>query len=291
MHICFVTYNKEINLTTDDRAAAAWLQAAGIAVTAVCWEDEGVSWNSFDAVIIRSTWNYYLRIREFNEWLNKLIQLDCLVLNPVSVIRLNQNKKYLADFFETGKNIPAFKYFAKNSSADISKTLLENHWDKAVIKPAVSGGAYNTWIASESTAVSDSARLNELLKNGEYIVQKFVNEILTEGEISLIFFNKFFSHAILKKPKTGDFRVQTDYGGTSVDFYPGKKIIADAAAFLLHIREPLLYARVDGVIINNDFYLMELELIEPALFFTKNNNAPQNFYRAIVALLKADAAI
>ena len=98
-------------------------------------------------------------------------------------------------------------------------------------------------------------------------------------------------HAIIKRPKTGDFRVQTDYGGTAVDFYPAEKTITNAAAFLSHIREPLLYARVDGVIVNEDFYLMELELIEPALFFTKNNNAPQNFYEALIALLKVDAAI
>ena len=291
MHICFVTYSNQKNLSADDGAAADWLKAAGIAVTPVCWDDENINWKSFDAVIIRSTWNYYLKIKEFNEWLDKLAQLGCLVLNPVSVIRLNQNKKYLVNFSETGKNIPAFKYFPKNSCADISKILLENQWDKAVIKPAVSGGAYNTWIASKSTAAIDSGRLNELLKTGEYIVQKFIEEILTEGELSLIFFNKIFSHAIIKKPKTGDFRVQTDYGGTAVDFYPAEKTIAHAAAFLSHIREPLLYARVDGVIVNNDFYLMELELIEPALFFSKNNNAPQNFYQALIALLKVDAAI
>ena len=95
------------------------------------------------------------------------------MLNPVSVIRLNQNKKYLIKFSETGKNIPAFKYFPQNSCADISKILLGNHWDKAVIKPAVSGGAYNTWIASKSTAAIDSSHLNELLKTGEYIVQEF----------------------------------------------------------------------------------------------------------------------
>lgn len=291
MHICFVTYSKQENLTADDSAAAACLQAAGIFVTAVCWDDENVSWSSFDAVIIRSTWNYYLKIKEFNEWLDKLAQLGCLVLNPVSVIRLNQNKKYLVNFSESGKNIPAFKYFPQNSFVDISKILLENQWNKAVIKPAVSGGAYNTWIASKSTAAIDSARLNELLKTGDHIVQEFIEEILTEGELSLIFFNKVFSHAIIKKPKTGDFRVQTDYGGTATDFYPGEEIIVDAAAFLSHIQEPLLYARVDGVLVNNVFYLMELELIEPALFFTKNNYAPQNFYRALITMLESDSVI
>ncbi|HEY2582103.1 MAG TPA: hypothetical protein VGI43_09855, partial [Mucilaginibacter sp.] len=128
------------------------------------------------------------------------------------------------------------------------------------------------------------ARLNDLLKTGGYLVQKFIEEI-TEGELSLIFFNKVFSHAVVKKPRTGDFRVQKDHGGTVEGFYPGEKTIAEAAAFLLDIKEPLLYARVDGVIINADFYLMELELIEPALFFTKNENAPKNFYRAFTDLL------
>ncbi|HEY2580874.1 MAG TPA: hypothetical protein VGI43_03665, partial [Mucilaginibacter sp.] len=236
MYICFVTDSKQKNLTADDYAAAACLEAAGITVWAACWDGEHVNWESFDAIIIRSTWNYYLKVKEFNQWLDHLARLGCLVLNPVSVIRLNQDKKYLFDFNAAGKNIPALKYLPQNSPADISKILLENNWDKAVIKPAVSGGAYNTWVTSQSTVASDIARLNDLLKTGGYLVQKFIEEI-TECELSLIFFNKVFSHAVLKKPKTGDFRVQKDHGGTVEDFYPDEKTIAEAAAFLLDIQE------------------------------------------------------
>ncbi|HEY4324465.1 MAG TPA: hypothetical protein VGN20_10780 [Mucilaginibacter sp.] len=285
MHICFVTDSKKKDLTADDYAAAACLEAAAITVAAACWDDGNVNWESFDAIIIRSTWNYYLKIDEFNHWLDRLAGLGCLVLNPVSVIRLNQDKKYLLYLSAAGKNIPALKYVPQNSCADISGILKENNWAQAVIKPAVSGGAYNTWVTSQSTAAADGARLNDLLKTGGYLIQKFIEEI-TEGELSLIFFNKVFSHAVLKKPKTGDFRVQKDHGGTVEDFYPSDKTIAEAAAFLLDIQEPLLYARVDGVIINDAFYLMELELIEPALFFTKNKNAPQNFYQALSGLLR-----
>ena len=124
------------------------------------------------------------------------------------------------------------------------------------------------------------------------IVQKFMDEIINEGELSLIFFNKQFSHAISKKPKVGDFRVQQKFGGTAEPVVPDKKIIQQAAELLNSINESLLYARVDGVVAADDkFYLMELELIEPRLSVSSDVKACEKFYEAFLQLLHVNKQV
>ncbi len=110
--------------------------------------------------------------------------------------------------------------------------------------------------------------------------------VVTNGELSLMFFDKKFSHAVIKKAKSGDFRVQAQFGGISEPVFPGEAIVKSAGALLNTIEEPLLYARVDGIIADDgNFYLMELELIEPVLFIWTDENARENFYKALQNLL------
>ena len=102
----------------------------------------------------------------------------------------------------------------------------------------------------------------------------------------MVFFNKKFSHAICKKAKQGDFRVQTQFGGTAEAIQPDEAILIQATDLINSIAEPLLYARVDGVLIDNGrFLLMELELIEPSLSVSSHEKACENFYAALVELL------
>ena len=162
----------------------------------------------------------------------------------------------------------------------------ENKWSKAVVKPAVSGGAYNTWDTAIGTAGSDEMHFSELLKAGNVIVQQFVEEIITNGELSLVFFNKKFSHAICKKAKPGDFRVQTQFGGTAEAIQPANALLKHSLSILNSISEQLLYARVDGVVRDDGkFVLMELELIEPGLSVASNDRACENFYVALEEIL------
>jgi glutathione synthase/RimK-type ligase-like ATP-grasp enzyme len=113
---------------------------------------------------------------------------------------------------------------------------------------------------------NDQQKLDRLVGKADVIVQKFVEEI-NEGEVSLLFFNKKFSHAVLKKARPDDFRVQNDFGGTAELFTPSRELITQGEKIVSSVSEPLLYARVDGVVVRGRFILMELELIEPVLFF------------------------
>jgi hypothetical protein len=116
------------------------------------------------------------------------------------------------------------------------------------------------------------------------MVQRFINEVLTIGEWSLLFFNNEFSHAVIKLPKVGDFRVQEDFGGSSEAAIPPPQLVEDARHILSLIDEPLLFARVDGVEIDGRLCLMELELIEPFLFLGYDPAAPRRLAEAIVSL-------
>jgi len=110
--------------------------------------------------------------------------------------------------------------------------------------------------------------------------------VTTQGEWSLLFFNKQFSHGVLKKPKSDDFRVQNDFGGTAERTEVPLFVREQAEQWLKLIKEPLLYTRVDGVVSNGKFVLMELELIEPVLFLKEDEQAPVRFANEIVKLLK-----
>jgi glutathione synthase/RimK-type ligase-like ATP-grasp enzyme len=285
MHVAFVTYAGLPDLNHDDKIIARYLSEKNIHVTPVLWDDATVDWRTFNVIVLRSMWDYFERPGEFNVWIEKMESLGCLVLNPLSVVRWNSNKRYFDSFLNRGFKLPSYGIYGSDCADSLTEILKSNSWTKAVVKPAISGGAYNTWVTTLETADSDESRFRKLLATGEIIVQKFVDDILTEGELSLIFFNKQFSHAIQKKPKAGDFRVQTQFGGSSVSIDPSKDVMEVATALIESIEEPLLYGRVDGVLTSDgNFLLMELELIEPVLSVFTDHNACEKFYRALMDL-------
>jgi glutathione synthase/RimK-type ligase-like ATP-grasp enzyme len=285
MHIVFVTYKDEPLLFEDDQLIADYLESKNIRVSPIPWDDETIDWTLFDAVVIRSAWDYIHRATEFNLWLERLKTLGVKLFNPISVIQWNQHKSYFVDFSERGILVPSFQYCPAKSKFELSTIIKENGWDKAVVKPAVSAGSFNTWVVEKENLANSQKRFAELLQTNDMIVQEFMKEVLTEGEWSLLFFNKKFSHAIIKKPKSGDFRVQAKFGGSAEPIIADEKIIEQAAKILNSIDEPLLYARVDGLVLNGDFYLMELELIEPVLFVEQGEHACENFYQALLNLV------
>lgn len=288
MQVAFVTYDKFPKLYEDDQLLQHYLMERGMDVIPVCWDNEAVNWQQFDVIVLRSMWDYFERPVEFDRWLDKLAALRCNVLNPLPVVKWNQNKTYFDDFSEKGILLPAYVICTEAETRSLKQILQEKDWTKAVVKPAISGGAYNTWTTDTATAGEDEVRFRELLQQGSMIVQTFVEEVLTQGEMSLIFFNKKFSHAICKKAKHGDFRVQLQFGGTNTPILPDVHILKQAEDLLNSIPEPLLYARVDGVVNKEDkFLLMELELIEPVLFLSTHEKSCEHFYTALTEILNS----
>ncbi len=168
----------------------------------------------------------------------------------------------------------------------ILSSLEEKKWQKMVIKPAVSASAYRTCLFEPKDIHAIEKKFSSVAAECELLVQPFIREVNEHGEISLLFFSRQYSHAVLKVLKTGDFRVQQEHGGVTTAFNADDKLIETAKQILSKIEGDLLYARVDGIIKDGRLLLMELELIEPYLFFDYWKNSIEKFVNDTVEFLK-----
>ncbi|MDZ4707625.1 MAG: hypothetical protein SH818_04415 [Saprospiraceae bacterium] len=282
MHLAFATDRVHPDFAEDDRILVAYLIKRGFIITAAVWDDPLIDWEKFDALIFRSVWDYFIHREQFDHWLEKLASLSIPVFNPLSIVHWNKDKTYFNTLKAKGILIPAYEIIKANSQQNLSELLHHKGWDQAVIKPTISGGAYNTWVTSKAQATEHQMKFELVVAGQDFIVQQFATEIIEDGEWSLIFFNKKFSHAVCKKARVGEFRVQAQYGGQHHPVIPGKVMLEEVEALLNLVEEPLLYARVDGYWDKQfHFNLMELELIEPVLFFDNNPATCDNFYTAL----------
>jgi glutathione synthase/RimK-type ligase-like ATP-grasp enzyme len=280
-HIAFATSADYPELTPDDHLAVEALATAGVSVRAAIWDDPGVRWDAFDAVVVRSCWNYHLRPGEFLEWLAAVEATGVPLFNAPGTVRWNLDKSYLADLARDGIAVPPTVWLERGSEVDLGGLLVERGWKRAVVKPAISASAYETWTTSPARAAADAPRLRALLDRSTVMLQPFLDEVCTGGEWSLIFFDGAYSHSVLKRPAAGDFRVQSELGGSHEAAEPPARLVEAAKRTLEAAPGRSLYARVDGVDSNGDLLLMELELIDPVLFFALDPAAPSRFARAL----------
>ena len=281
--IALATSEAYASLTTDDQALLEPLEARGISGTPVIWSDKAFSRPSVNGVVLRSCWDYHLRLSEFLTWLTYLEELKVPVWNAPALLRWNADKIYLRDL--EAKGIRVIPTIWPEQGACLDEILRVARWDQAVVKPRVSATAYRTCLTSAWDTASAQVMLDELMSGPGALVQKFMPEIATTGEWSLMFFMGQYSHAVVKTPKNGDFRVQHDFGGEIRPAQPPSFVLADAQQILASLGIPPVYARVDGVESDGRLCLMELELIEPALFLTSSPLAAGLFAEAIASVL------
>lgn len=286
--VAFVTYRDVPGLTPDDRLAADTLRRRGVDVEAVVWDAPDVSWEEFDLVILRSCWEYHLRTGEFSGWVARMEDRGVALWNPPRVVQWNTDKSYLRDLAAEGVNIPPTVWLDRDSDINLTEILEANGWTEAVVKPTVSMSAFQTSVVPLSHSTSGEAAAREILKRSGAMIQKFVPEVRTRGEWSFVFFGKAYSHAVLKRPKGGDFRVQTDFGGSVEDVTPPRALVAQAERVLGLIEETLLYARVDAIDVNGALVLMELELIDPVLFFGSDPLSPARFTDMVMSVMRTN---
>ncbi|MFB6726647.1 RimK family alpha-L-glutamate ligase [Kribbella sp. NPDC056345] len=255
-------------------------RAAGLEPEPVVWTDPSIDWSGYDAVLLRSVWDYYKRQVEFTEWLGLLDKSGVLVLNETDLVRWNSDKRYLLELREQGVAIVPSQVAA---GACLREVVAGLDGQQIVIKPTVSGAAYNTVRGLAGSAELDQAMTD--LPDDVYLVQPFLPEIQTAGEWSLLFFGGEYSHAVVKRPAAGDYRVQHMFGGNVTLEEPTPEILESAKNALSAARSQPAYARVDGVVVNGRFLLMELELIEPYLFIPEHPAAADSLVGAIAARL------
>jgi glutathione synthase/RimK-type ligase-like ATP-grasp enzyme len=283
--IGFATSSEIPQGADDDRIVRDALRRRGFNVVSVIWDTQESLRTVPPTVVIRSCWNYHHQPHAFLEWVARLEHQGTRVFNSCPVIEWNIDKHYLNDLATLDIALPATVWVERGTQTDLL-TLLHNHdMDNAVIKPVVSLSAYKTRRTSRAEAQAHQAAFDALVAEQGMLVQAYVPEIELNGEISLVFFSGSYSHSVLKRPAAGDFRVQMDFGGTRATVIPPDRVLAQAQAIVGLAPEPVLYARVDGIDTGEQFLLMELELIDPVLFFAFDTQAPERFATALVQTL------
>jgi glutathione synthase/RimK-type ligase-like ATP-grasp enzyme len=283
----------------DDAPLVAALRARGIEPVSCVWDDAAVAWAHFDAVLIRTTWDYFQRFGEFVGWLDRL---PVATINPKPMLRWNADKRYLLELQALGVAIVPMRVVAGGELAATvrrgapyksgSGCLDGMDGREVVVKPTVSGGAWHT-VRGVVGSADFAAAVAALPMEFDYLVQGFVPEIVADGEWSLLYFDGRYSHAVIKRAKRGDYRVQGVHGG-SVEVVEPPTALIDSAHRVLAAAAALgyadtAYARIDGVVVNGEFQLMELEVIEPALFFEQRPEAGEALAEAVRRRLLARA--
>lgn len=274
--IAIATYDKLPDLTVNDQLLIPIFTEKGYIVSPKIWDNPEVDWSSFDIVLIRSTWDYYLKPEAFKNWVSQFINSKTKLINSPEIVLKNSHKFYLKELADKGVSIIPTLF----SSEKIELEKLKM-WEKIVIKPAVSAGSHETEFFV-TTKLSQEV-LDNKTSTGDWLVQPFLEEIKEAGEISMLFFGGKFSHAIQKVPKSGDFRVQKQFGANYLKFEPSNELLILAKNIVENSGKESVYARIDGVMTQNGFLLMEVEMIEPDLFFEYTTDGPMRFVDAVLS--------
>jgi glutathione synthase/RimK-type ligase-like ATP-grasp enzyme len=283
--VALATYEGAPRLAPDDQLLPPALETLGIHGEPVVWSNQRVKWDDFDAVVIRSCWDYHLRFAEFLAWLAVLEASGVAVLNSPKLVRWNAEKRYLLDLAQRGVATIPTMIVPRGRARDVEPLAIAEGWNHFVLKPTVSASGYETH--SLRTPLDDESHtlVAQVTRLGDALLQPFVEEVSRNGEYSFTFIDGEFSHTTLKRATDGEFRVQTEHGG-SVEPVDATAALVDQAQHVLRaLPETPLYARVDGVARDDAFLLMELELIEPNLFLAEGKGAPERLAKAIVRRL------
>lgn len=275
--IVFLTMDSIEGFYTYDELLVEPFKDLGWAVEFISWKAKNVNWKDYNAVIVRSTWDYQNSPEEFLQVLEEINSKTHLE-NNLEIIKWNMDKTYLRDLEEKGVKIVPSMWRNSFEVDEISMFFNELDTNELIIKPIISANADNTFRINKDDFKSQLSTLNSKFSSRPFMVQPFMKNIITEGEYSLFYFGGKYSHAILKTPKQNDFRVQEEHGGKIQLVQSEEDLKKEAEKILKVIEQDLLYARIDFVRTDkNDFALMELELIEPSLYFNMDPKSPKRF--------------
>ena len=274
MPIALVTAEHLPELDPDSRLLLKPLQEQGVDAEIVVWSDPRVDWGAFDAVVVRSTFDYVHHEARFRAWIDE-VEAQAPMHNPAPVLRWNAHKTYLRDLGERSVPVVETIWLGPGESATIA-------WDHAVAKPAVAGSALG---------LRQLTRGDTVTAEQDLLVQPLVESITTEGELSLLYAGGRLSHMVRKVPQDGDIRVQPEFGSEVRLEIASDEAVAAADDVLAHVEHDLTYARVDLVrTADGRLSLIELEVIEPSLYLAWDPDAPRRFADAISASVAAPRA-
>jgi glutathione synthase/RimK-type ligase-like ATP-grasp enzyme len=280
MHIALVTNQEYPRLLGGEVLLLEAFRKAGYEASPAVWNDPFVEWQHFDHIILRGCWGYHRHVEEFSSWLDQVAALGVTVQNPPEIVRWNSHKRYLLDLQSRGLPVPETTLVRRNDARPLQETLGSVSGDQVVIKPCYGASSQGVMkvVRGEVSAESE-AQYRRLLWSGDVLVQEFLPEI-AQGETSAVFFNNHFSHAVLRVPKAGEFRANYNLGVTEHAMTLSTEHKARVQRLYAQCEQDVLYARLDFVETAKGIRLMELELIEPYLFFDFKDGAADDFVQA-----------
>ncbi len=275
------------NVLHEDLLVKQALESRGLRVARTNWDNPDFNWNNTRYIIFRTTWDYFNRFAEFSEWL-KRVSTQTKLINPLNTIHWSLDKHYLRDLEIKGIQIPQTIFIEPGEKRNLAEIAKNTGWQELVIKPAISGAARHTYRLNENNIKEHEAIFRELIQSEAMLLQEFQNNILTKGEVAFMLFGGRYSHAVLKKAKQGDYRVQDDFGGSVLDYNPNVEEIKFAEKAVAACEPVPVYARVDVIWDNeNKLCVSELELIEPELWFRKSSKAAELFAEEVARFIEA----
>lgn len=271
----------------DDALAIAELSRRGFAVDEVPWR-RAADWAAYEGVIIRTTWDYHRDLEAFLAALQAIARSGTPLANPLALVRWNATKTYLADLAGLGAEVVPTAFGVGLDAERVAGLPAELGQERCVLKPQVSASAEDTYRLEGPVDHGEAAALAARFVGRGWMAQPFVASIASQGEASLFFFAGRYSHAVRKVPRAGDFRVQEEHGGAISPLFPDAAQRAAAEAVLARLRgPPPLQARIDLVQLEGGSHaLMELELIEPSLYFRTDAGAAVRFADAVEEWLR-----
>jgi glutathione synthase/RimK-type ligase-like ATP-grasp enzyme len=286
MTVALVTCAALPGLAADDRLLLGALRQLGVTVEPAVWEDPLYDWSGPRVCVIRSAWDYAYRRAAFVAWSRRAAAVSEL-WNPAPIVEWNTHKRYLSDLAARGVPAVPTVVLPAGSVPHLPDVVAAVGWGSGdvILKAAVAQTGRHLLRVGPADAARGQAHLDRLLPHEDLLVQPFLPAVTEAGEISLVFLDGGFSHAVRKRPAEGDFRVHDDYGGSVARVAPDAAELRAAEAAIAAAAAPLLYGRVDLVPGPRGPLVMELELVEPDLFLSYAPGAAERLARAIVARL------
>ena len=273
------------NILLEQELLKSAFEAQGLKVDITYWDNPSYEWQKTRSILFRTIWDYFERFDEFWEWVEQ-VKTKTTLINSYELIKWNIDKHYLNDLKNNGIQVVPTCFVDRGNNIGLKEIANLNDWKHIVIKPAISASAFNTYKITNDEIEHNEKLFHELLQTHDMLVQPFFSTISEFGEASLMVFDGKFTHAVLKKAKPGDFRVQDDFGGTVHDYKPTEEEIVFAEKVFQSCISMPIYGRVDIVWdTNKNLYLSELEIIEPELWIRNMPESGNKIAEAVTKIL------
>ncbi|PRQ06432.1 ATP-grasp domain-containing protein [Enhygromyxa salina] len=299
MRIALATCSTLPSHEHDDRPLHAALRGRGVTVEQPIWDDPGVDWSAFDAVLIRTTWDYHHKHAAFVAWAER-VGASVPLFNPAPVVAWNTQKLYLRELEQRGVPLAETAWLDAGQPHDLRAIVRARSMTRGFLKPTLGANARDTLrfdAHSEAELAAAQAHLTRVTATTGMMLQPYLGSVERQGEVSAIYIDDVLSHAVRKVPVAGDFRVQDDYGARDEAIeldreqleICGQTLAALGSCVVAHgwsLQLPLLYARVD--LLRDDdgrWVLNELEIVEPSLFLRHGPTAAERLTHALLRRL------